>query len=71
MKFNEKEIAAACGAEVLKSKSDELKFGISTDTRTIKAGEIYLPLKGETFDGEKFIEQALQKNHNFTLKPAL
>lgn len=61
MKFNEKEIAAACGAEVLKSKSDELKFGISTDTRTIKAGEIYLPLKGETFDGEKFIEQALQK----------
>ena len=69
MKFNEKEIAAACGAEVLKSKSDELKFGISTDTRTIKAGEIYLPLKGETFDGEKFVGKELTKEQVQTLFP--
>ena len=34
---------------------------ISTDTRTIKAGDFYLPLKGASFDGEKFIEQALEK----------
>ena len=34
---------------------------ISTDTRTIKSGQFYLPLKGETFDGEKFINQALEK----------
>lgn len=61
MKFNEKEIQTACRAEVLKSLGCEDKFGISTDTRTIKEGEIYLPLKGETFDGEKFIEQALEK----------
>lgn len=33
---------------------------ISTDTRTIKAGDFYLPLKGASFDGEKFIEQALE-----------
>lgn len=61
MKFNEKEIAEACGAEVLKSIWDEISFGISTDTRTIKEGEIYLPLKGETFNGENFIQQALEK----------
>lgn len=61
MKFNEKEIQTACGAEVLKGLGCEDKFVISTDTRTIKEGEIYLPLKGETFDGEKFIEQALEK----------
>lgn len=61
MKFNEKEIKTACGAEVLKGLGCEDKFVISTDTRTIKEGEIYLPLKGETFDGEKFISQALEK----------
>lgn len=61
MKFNEKEILSACGADVLKSLGCDDRFGISTDTRTIKEGEIYLPLKGETFDGEKFISQALEK----------
>lgn len=61
MKFNEKEIQTACGAEVLKGLGCEDKFVISTDTRTIKEGEIYLPLKGETFDGEKFLSQALEK----------
>ena len=61
MKFNEKEIISACSAEVLKNGDENLLFEISTDTRTIKEGQIYLPLKGETFDGEKFIPQALEK----------
>ena len=33
---------------------------ISTDTRTIKKGDFYIPLKGEKFDGEKFIAQAVE-----------
>ena len=41
-------------------KSDNL-FEISTDTRTIKKGDMYLPLKGENFDGEKFCNNALEK----------
>ena len=32
----------------------------STDTRTIKKGDFYIPLKGETFDGEKFIDTAVE-----------
>ena len=39
----------------------EGEFEISTDTRTLKKGDIYLPLKGENFDGEKFCAQALEK----------
>ena len=61
MKFNEKEIVSATEAEVLKKSDEERKFGISTDTRTINKGEIYLPLKGENFDGEKFISKAVEK----------
>lgn len=36
-------------------------FAISTDTRTIKRGDVYLPLSGETFDGEAFIDTAIEK----------
>ena len=42
-------------------KQEDFEIKISTDTRTIKSGDFYLPLKGISFDGEKFIEQALQK----------
>ena len=34
---------------------------ISTNTRTIKNGEAYLAIKGETFDGNSFIENAIEK----------
>lgn len=34
---------------------------ISTDTRTIEQGDFYIPLKGANFDGEKFIQQAVDK----------
>lgn len=37
------------------------RYSISTDTRTIKKGDVYLPLKGESFDGELFIEDAIKK----------
>lgn len=35
--------------------------GISTDTRTIKGGELFLALKGPNFDGHTFIKTALEK----------
>lgn len=43
------------------SFQNPLVTGISTDTRTIKPGEVYLPLKGEKFDGHDFIKNALDK----------
>lgn len=35
--------------------------GINTDTRTIAEGEVFLALKGENFDGHRFIEAAIAK----------
>ena len=59
--FNYKDIVLALGKQGLKNElREDERFNISTDTRTIKSGDIYLPLKGETFDGEKFIEQAVK-----------
>lgn len=59
--MREDEIVKACGAVVLKSGESGVEYAFSTDTRTIKKGDIYLPLKGENFDGENFIQDALNK----------
>lgn len=32
--------------------------GVSTDTRTVRAGELFVALRGEKFDGHQFLEQA-------------
>ncbi len=35
--------------------------GLTTDTRELKAGSIFLALRGESFDGHRFIQQAVEK----------
>lgn len=34
--------------------------GISTDTRTLKEGEVFIALRGENFDGHHFVESAIE-----------
>ena len=36
-------------------------INVSTDTRTIREGDLFVALVGPNFDGHKFIEQALEK----------
>ena len=55
------ELVKITNAKVFGNYDADLEVQISTDTRTIKEGDFYLPLKGASFDGEKFIEQALEK----------
>ncbi len=38
---------------------------INTDSRTIKSGDIYLPLRGAKFDGHDFIKDALLQGASF------
>lgn len=59
MMFKLDEILKATGAELVKNTSGVDDYTISTDTRTIKHGELYLPLKGTNFDGEKFLTDAI------------
>jgi UDP-N-acetylmuramoyl-tripeptide--D-alanyl-D-alanine ligase len=41
--------------------------GISTDTRTLKPGELFVALKGDNFNGHNFILQALEKGAHCVL----
>ena len=63
MKLSLSEIIEAANAEVIKFDNEQsLKsclYGFSTDTRTIQKSDVYIPLKGENFDGEDFIQNAL------------
>ena len=68
MMFSREELVKAAGAQVIKDETAiGQKFEISTDTRTIKENDIYLPLKGASFDGEDFIDQSGVKMY-FTAK---
>jgi len=41
--------------------------GVSTDTRSVRPGQIYFALKGDNFDGNEFAEQALEKGAAFAV----
>ena len=56
-----RDLIAATNAKVLRIFDEDRDVRISTDTRTIQNGDSYLPLKGASFDGEKFIAQAIEK----------
>jgi len=36
--------------------------GVSTDSRTVKSGELFFAIKGDVYDGHDFVVQALQNN---------
>lgn len=40
---------------------------ISTDTRTLQPGDIFLALRGETFDGHRFVEVAQQRGASLAI----
>ena len=54
-------IAEITGAEILCKSSNQEILSFSTDTRTIQKGDFYIPLKGDNFDGEEFIQNAVEK----------
>ena len=60
MKFNIDEIIKVTGAKILHKANTEGAFDISTDTRKLEPGNIYLPLRGENYDGHNFIDKALE-----------
>ena len=40
------------------AESDSLAYGISTDSRTAKPGDVFFALRGENFDGHRFMASA-------------
>ncbi|OPY00947.1 MAG: UDP-N-acetylmuramoyl-tripeptide--D-alanyl-D-alanine ligase [Syntrophorhabdus sp. PtaB.Bin047] len=60
------DIVKAVGGTVLK-KEKEVFTAISTDSRTIGKGELFIPILGKSFDGHAFIGAALKRSGGGTL----
>lgn len=54
-----KELLAAVHGELLQGDETAQILGVNTDSRTVKAGEVFVPLVGERFDGHDYIEKAI------------
>jgi len=62
MTFILEEILKATGGRLLQGKEKTSFPGISTDSRTVAEGELFIALKGERFDGHQFAIEALKKS---------
>jgi len=61
MKLEIQEIINACGGRILSGIEKPLVItNITTDTREMKAGALFIPIKGERVDGHDFISQAVE-----------
>ena len=52
------QLAVELGLEAVADSGAALS-GVSTDSRTIEPGELFVAIKGETFDGNRFVDQAI------------
>ena len=50
-----------------KIKFNELIKSISTDTRSLKKNSLFIAIKGENFDGNDFVDEALSKGSNIII----
>jgi UDP-N-acetylmuramoyl-tripeptide--D-alanyl-D-alanine ligase len=52
------DIASAVQGELVRGAADRIVSGVSTDSRTLAAGELFVALRGPTFDGHAFLDAA-------------
>ncbi|MFQ5953041.1 MAG: Mur ligase family protein, partial [Candidatus Omnitrophota bacterium] len=61
IKITVREIAQVTGGNLTSISENALVRGLSTDTRSIRPGEIFIALKGQNFDGHDFLGEAAEK----------
>ena len=60
-RFTLAEIVEATGGKVVREGSGQQSFdGVSTDTRALQPGELFVALSGESFDAHHFLAEAVQ-----------
>lgn len=54
-----RELCAAVHGTLLQGEEDAVFTGVTTDSRHVSAGQLFIPLTGERFDGHAYLENAL------------
>lgn len=55
------QIAKLAGGSLAAGNAETTTSRISTDSRTLQAGDLFVPLRGENFDGHQFVQQAVER----------
>lgn len=55
------EITGATGGRLISGSGSAVFTGVSIDSRTINEGDLFVALKGQRFDGHKFVADAMRK----------
>ena len=55
------QIAKLAGGSLIGGNADETVARISTDSRTLQPADLFVPLRGENFDGHRFVPQAIER----------
>ncbi len=61
LNLNAMDIAGAVRGSIIYGPRDRIIDKISLDTRTLEPGSLFIPIKGENFDGHDFIDEAIKK----------
>ncbi|MBL7084855.1 MAG: UDP-N-acetylmuramoyl-tripeptide--D-alanyl-D-alanine ligase [Candidatus Omnitrophica bacterium] len=59
--FTVKEIIEATGGKLISGKGKKKVSAVSIDSRTVKAGQLFVAIKGKNFDGHSFIPEVSKK----------
>src|ERR1044072_6284650 len=59
--FSVKDVLKATQARLLHGNSKNQFKGVSTDTRSLKEGELFIAIKGEKFYVHQFLDEAILK----------
>jgi len=54
-------VLEATGGSLIQGDIQTPVAGVSTDSRSIKPGELFFALRGERFDGHRFVAEALKR----------
>ena len=55
------EVLRATGGRLLQGERNEFFHGVSTDSRMVAEGELFIALQGSRFDGHHYALEALEK----------
>lgn len=54
-----RDIVDATGGSLVRGRLEQTVLGVSTDTRTLEAGNLFIPLTGPNFNGHDFLTKAV------------
>ena len=62
MNYSGKQLLEAVSGDWISGNQKQTFEGVSIDSRTVKAGEVFICIQGDRFDGHDFIADIAQKN---------